>query len=99
MNRTTRADAISLVWPDKDPDSVVDYSIDWTALLMGDTISTSTWTVPSGITKGTDTFTDETSTVFISGGTTNTAYSINNTVTTADGRTFDRSVRLRVLTQ
>lgn len=99
MNRTIRADASGRVWPDKDPDAVVDYTVDWQAFTQGDTISTSIWTVPAGLTKGTDTFTDETATVFLSGGTTNTAYSIINTVTTADGRTFERSVRLRVLTQ
>lgn len=38
----------------KDPDEVLDYGLDWTARLVGDTISTSQWIVPDGIVKGID---------------------------------------------
>ncbi len=31
---------MALSWPFKDPDEVLDYQIDWTARLAGDTIST-----------------------------------------------------------
>ena len=41
---------MSLNWPDKDPDEVLDYCLDWSDRLgSSDTISTSTWIVPTGI--------------------------------------------------
>jgi len=30
-------------WPDKDPDEIVDYSVDWSRFLGSDTISVATW--------------------------------------------------------
>lgn len=30
-------------WPDKDPDEIVDYSVDWSRFLGTDTISAATW--------------------------------------------------------
>jgi len=39
----------------KDPDAVLDYGFDWSDWLAdGETISTSTWTVETGITKDSD---------------------------------------------
>ena len=35
----------------KDPEAVLDYTVDWGIWLDTDTISTSNWTVPAGITK------------------------------------------------
>jgi hypothetical protein len=51
----------------KDPDAVVDYRIDWSDRLNGDTIAISTWTVPSGITKDSDTHDNTTTTIWLSG--------------------------------
>ena len=45
---------MSISWPSKDPDEVLDYELDWSLRLAGDTIVTSTWTVPSTLTKGAD---------------------------------------------
>ena len=40
------------LWDNKDPDAVLDYGFDWSAWLeAGDTIVTSEWIVPEGITK------------------------------------------------
>lgn len=30
-------------WPDKDPDEIVDYSVDWSRFLGTDTIAAATW--------------------------------------------------------
>lgn len=87
---------MALDWPNKDPDEVLDYVIDWTARLAGDTIVTSTWEVPTGLTKGSDSATASTTTVWLSGGTLNERYEITNRIVTDGMRTYDQSVRLRI---
>jgi hypothetical protein len=77
-------------------DEVFDYGCDW-QLPPGDTIVTSTWEVPAGLTKGADTFDATSTTVWLSGGTPGTAYDVFNHVVTADGRHGDGKVRLRIL--
>jgi hypothetical protein len=34
---------MSYKWPDKDPDEMLDYSVDWSRFLGDDTISSVTW--------------------------------------------------------
>ena len=81
----------------KDPDAVLDYQINWaTYLASGDTISTSTWVVPTGITKDSDTNATTTTTIWISGGTAGTTYTFTNRIVTASGRTDDRSIVIQV---
>ena len=53
----------------KDPDEVLDYSIDWSTWLDSDTISSSSWTVESGITKDSDSNDTTSTTIWLSGGT------------------------------
>jgi hypothetical protein len=38
---------MSLVWPNKDPDELLDYSIDWSDIAAGFDISTVVWSVRS----------------------------------------------------
>lgn len=83
----------------KDPDEVLDFVIDWTDRLGSDTIATSAWTVPSGITEDSDSETTTKTTIWLSGGTAGTEYTLQNRITTADGRTHDQSVILRVETK
>lgn len=87
---------MALEWPDKDPDAVLDYQIDWATWLSGDTISTSTWIVPAGIVKDSDSFTTTATTIWLSGGTAGDRYNITNRIVTAGGRTNDSSVLLIV---
>ena len=90
-------------FPDKDPDEVLDYTIDWKddndpVLGTTETIVTSTWTVPSGLTKDSDSKTTTTATVVLSGGTAKTKYQIANKIVTdsVPARTYERTVNLRV---
>ena len=78
----------------KDPDAVLDYGIDWGDWLtdVSDTISTSTWTAPAGITKDSDTHNDTTTTIWLSGGTAGSSYSLVNHITTAGGREDDQTL-------
>ncbi len=75
---------------------VVDYVVSWSALLGADTISTSTFTVSAGLTKDSQSNTTTTATVWVSGGTVNTDYTITNTITTAGGRTWVRTFTVPV---
>lgn len=80
----------------KDPDATIDFSVDWTDWLGTDTIVTSTWTVPTGLTSVTETNTTKIATIFLSGGTTGSSYEIINRITTAEGRTDDRTLLIVV---
>lgn len=80
----------------KDPQGVLDYMIDWSDWLGADVISSSTWTVPAGITKDSDTTSATTATIWLSGGTAGTAYTLRNKIITAAGRTAYRSIVVNV---
>lgn len=82
----------------KDPDATLDYQIDWSKWLTpGDPIDTSTWTVETGITKETDTNTDDTATVWLSGGTEGRKYRLVNEIVTDAGRKDDRTLIVTIV--
>ncbi|WP_027949861.1 hypothetical protein [Haliea salexigens] len=84
----------------KDPDAVLDYSIDWSAWLVDDTITTSSWSVTgadSDLTVDSDSKSTTATTVWLSGGTLGLTYTVTNRITTGDGRTDDRSIAVDVL--
>jgi len=78
----------------KDPDAVLDYTINWAAWLDSDTISDSSWTVPSGLTKSTEFISDTLVTLWLIGGTAGTTYNILNHITTAGGREEDQTLEI-----
>jgi hypothetical protein len=82
----------------KDPNEVVDYDITWADQMtdLSDTIATSTWTVPSGITKDSSSNTTTRTKVWLSGGTAGETYTLLNRITTAGGRTLDQSIKLKM---
>ena len=84
----------------KDPDSVEDFTIDWAATLAesspADTISTSAWSKDTALVIDSDSNTTTTATVWVSGGTDGTYTNLVNRVTTAAGRTLDRTIVLLV---
>ena len=80
----------------KDPNAVLDYSVDWAKWLAGDEIATSDWTVPVGLTKVSDTKTTTKTTAWLSGGAADQSYTVTNRITTTGGRTEDRSFILKV---
>jgi hypothetical protein len=77
----------------KDPNAHLDYERDWTPWLAADedTIVTSTWIVPAGMTMTSESHTTTTATVWLSGGTVGESYTVVNRITTAAGRIDDRS--------
>jgi hypothetical protein len=88
---------MALKWSDKDPNEVLDYQLRWTKRIPdGDAITSSTWVLPDGITKQSDTFTDTTTTIWLTGGEDGETYTLTNRVVTTEGRTMDQSVSLKV---
>jgi hypothetical protein len=92
----------------KDPDAVLDYKFDWKALTNGsgtsdwlqgaETIASHTIDADSGITVDSSALSDTNTsvTVWLSGGTAETAYIVRCEIVTSAARTDERSMRLLV---
>jgi hypothetical protein len=85
----------------KDPDSVLDYAIDWgTDYLIDDVLAGSSWLVDpdeaDGVQVQASAFDSTTATVTASGGVAGHIYQLTNHVELASGLTDSRSVTLRV---
>lgn len=103
---------MSLRWPNKDKDEVLDFSIDWSRYLdSGETLSAVAWKIkdsdgskvdfdPSatvnGLTLQTQSNTASIATVYLANGTDNTQYTLYCNVTTSSGRTAERPVKIRI---
>lgn len=83
-------------WPNKHPDEVLDYKIDWSARLEGDRIVDAQWTVPVGLTKDSSNSSDITTTIWISGGEAGKRYSITCLIETHEGRFMEQTVGLNI---
>ena len=83
----------------KSPTAVLDFQHDLSLELGADTIASSAWTLDSGITKDSDSYTTTASTIWISDGTAGKTYAVSNTITTAAGRTHYKAFYLRVQEQ
>ncbi len=82
----------------KDPDAVLDYSVDWSAWLAGDQIATSAWLLEQGalLEIVTDTKIATKATVWLRGGQKGTTYLVTNRIVTMGGRTDDRTITVKV---
>ena len=79
--------------PPKDPDSIIDYGVDWaTWLASGETITTSTWPELGDLTSVSESNTTTATAIFISGGVLGATYTLTNRIVTSAGRTEDRSM-------
>jgi len=77
----------------KDPEAVLDYGVDWSSWLTdSETISSSSWTVPSGITEDSNTSSDTKATIWLSGGTDGESYKLINHIITSAGREEDQTM-------
>lgn len=77
-----------------DPDAIVDYVVDWEKWLAGDTISTSAWQITNA-TEASSSNDTTTATVFVQGATRGKWVTMRNRITTAGGRTEDRTLKAR----
>lgn len=80
----------------KDPDAVLDYTVDWSAWLGADTIASVVVTPEDGITVDDTSFTDTTATAIISGGTAGVTYAVTFQITTAAALVDERTITLIV---
>jgi len=90
----------------KDPQEVLDYTIDWSEwLVAGDTINAVTVTTPAGIstttggtpaTPAAPSFTTTTTKIWVAGGTAGASYDIACRVTTVGTRQGERSITIQV---
>jgi len=81
----------------KDPDAVLDYSIEWSKWLAGDQIQTSAWSVSDpALEAAEDSNTATRTTVWLSGGTVGQLYIVTNRITTSGGRTDERSFVIQI---
>ena len=89
-------------WPPKDPDEVLDYTVNWRkpgneCLVAGETISASVVEVAEGSVV-VDSTTDDGSvvTIWLSGGVVGEVCRIRNHITTSAGRKYDKTGVLRI---
>lgn len=81
----------------KDPNAILDYNINWALWLGDDSISSSAWTIPAGLGNAGVAFSRSSATVWLTGGTAGTSYSVYNQIVTAGGRTEKRTIKIVVV--
>lgn len=101
---------MSLKFPDKDPDEVLDYSVDWSRYLDTDTISSVTWKIDdngtlntwedaeivNGLQRVSASNNDTVATIQLSLGTAYEDYILYCEITTSAGKTTSREINLKV---
>jgi hypothetical protein len=81
----------------KDPDAVLDYSVDWSSWLDdAETVASHVVIASTGITVDSDNEAAGVVTVWLSGGTVGERYTVTTRITTSAGRTDDRSIEIWV---
>lgn len=83
----------------KAPDAVLDYTLDWSSWLLPtlDVIVGVVWISSGEADVVSSSHTSTTATAFISGGVVDTTETVTCRVTTAGGRTDDRSIFLKII--
>ena len=81
----------------KDPDEVISFGVDWSEYLGAETVTSSNWTVASGVTTVGQTLVGKQANVTISGGTLGTVNRITNRITTSAGETVDQSIDIEII--
>jgi hypothetical protein len=112
---------MTVLLPTKDPDDIEPYFIVWcdkatglndgskkdSGILQGASIVTATWTVPTDLTKesesqaaitiaGINYLQDTVTTIWLSGGIAKTSYDLTCVVTLSDGRTLSQTITIPV---
>lgn len=78
----------------KDPEAVLDYYMNWTVWLAGDTISTSTWIATGSVTIRDPGLSGDVASIWVEGGTAGELIDLTNHIVTAAGREDERTLRL-----
>ena len=84
-------------WAQHDRDSFLDYSLDWSDWLAGDdSIASSVWSSDDGLTLSGPTIYGSLTTIWVQGGASRTWYAVTNTVTSAQGRKDQQTIRMYI---
>lgn len=84
----------------KDPDSLLDYKVDWSDWLGTDTLVSSSWAIEgpdSSLTVSTSSNTTTDATAWLDGGVVPNTYTVTNSIITDQGREADRSITITVM--
>lgn len=87
---------------DKDPDAVLDYTVDWSDWMVSpEVIASITWVLSAGITSVFESNTSSAATVWLSGGTAGRSYEVTCHVTTnsTPPREDDRTIGIKIREQ
>ena len=77
----------------KDPNATLDYGFDWTDWMQtSETISSVTWAIATGITKGSEVTGSYVAKVWLSGGTAGQRYTVACKITTNQSRIDERTM-------
>ena len=102
---------MALKWPFKDPDEVLDYSLDWSRFLNGQFISSVSWffydaagtkilvdngDTVEGLTSGSQLSTTTVTTIVLAEGVANRPYLVTCSIVFGDGLVAERTVRIRI---
>ena len=83
---------------EKSPDSTLPYIIDWTAWLSnGDTLSSVTWDVPTGLVNEAESNTSTRASITLSGGVAGSTYDVKCTILTTGGLIEARTLKFMVV--
>lgn len=84
-------------WPYKDPNEKLDYDVEWIDRLGDDTIVDSVFTVVSGSVEiDSNSETEVTTTVWLTGGEIGEECEVLNRITTAAGRIMDQTTYVKI---
>ena len=90
-------DITTVITKEIHPEASLDYIFDWSPWLDGDTLSTSAWEIPAGLTKVSETYTDTTATIFITPTVASGTLVVVNSIETALGRKESKSIRFKIV--
>ena len=78
----------------KDPDERISIGFDWSER---ESLAASSWEIAAGLDADSGTFGNDYADIVVYGGSANTQYNCTNTVTTADGLIYQRSLIVQVV--
>ena len=81
----------------KSPSERVTFSVNWAAYLNTDTITSSVWVVPTGVTQVSVTNTTSQANIMLQGGTLGKIYRLLNRITTSANEIVDQSIDVEII--
>ncbi len=80
----------------KDPAAIIDYTVRWLNWLDGDTISSFSWSIPTGIVNAGASGTTSDVKIWLASGTVGQIYELTNQIITATARQDERTISILI---